>query len=239
MHENLPLEPVLACVELVLDDTATEALDGPKPTGRAAERLEKEAQRRREERVRGFFDWLRSKRGVKRIVKLMVYDHPHAPCGDKVIKSCLKGFDIRSLDWDKEDLSVSLLAEKDIAPNLQELWLTWSGRDSALLGWSNKEHGLRMLTKVLCLSLHIALPLSLHWETPTFELTREQLRTLYISTNPVRYCHQYYPILCEVIRQPLANQVVTRGGKTRKPMKQISSGSSKSLPPRTTCRILK
>jgi hypothetical protein len=45
-------------------------------------------------------------------------------------------------------LSINTLAQEDIAPNLQELWLSWSGRDSVLFGWSNPEHGLGMLKKV-------------------------------------------------------------------------------------------
>lgn len=140
LHRHLPLEPVLACVELGLyDDTSpTTEITGP------ARRTQVERDRKsRETRVLRLFQWLRDKRNVRKIVRLVVYDHPEAPCRDEVIKSCLRDFDIRYLDWNKEDISIDVV--QSVAPNLRELWLTWSGRNSTLLGWCNEKYGLRLL----------------------------------------------------------------------------------------------
>ncbi|KAF3904384.1 hypothetical protein ABW21_db0201646 [Orbilia brochopaga] len=143
IHASLSLDPILACVELGLNDTASSMSSQSN-----ARRGEEKAREARENLVTDFFDWLRDTRHVKRIIKLVVSDHPRMPCRDDVIREALKGFDIRHLDWDKEDLCMQSLAKDDIAPNLQELWLSWSGRNSTLLGWSNAEDGLWTLKKL-------------------------------------------------------------------------------------------
>ncbi|KAL2265880.1 hypothetical protein VTJ83DRAFT_6980 [Remersonia thermophila] len=148
IHAALPLEPMLACVELVLGNDCTRTHDITKMPQDAAENLEQDARRCREHRVKSFFGWLRNAKKVRRIVKLVVNDNPWYPCGNNIIQSCLSGFDIRYLDWDKQDLSIYALEQKGVSPNLQELWLSWSGRDSALFGWSNTEHGVGMLKKL-------------------------------------------------------------------------------------------
>jgi hypothetical protein len=131
---------MLATVEIRFSATqvSSVSIEGYSETDRSA----------RETLVKNFFAWLRDKRKVKRIVQVIVYDHPLAPCRDEVIKSCLEGFDVRYLDWNKEDLSVDILEKA--ATNLQELWLTWSGRKSSLLGWCNQKCGLILLQKVRC-----------------------------------------------------------------------------------------
>jgi len=136
---------MLACVELGLCDTRALALDSFASVRDAKEHLERD-RNLRENRVQSLFKWLRDNKGVKRIIRLVVYDHPQAPCRDEVIKLCLQKFDVRYLDWNKEDLSVDML--QNVAPNLQELWLTWSGRKSALFGWCNEKYGLRLLKQV-------------------------------------------------------------------------------------------
>jgi hypothetical protein len=83
---------------------------------------------------------------VRRIVKLIVEDDPDLPCSDETIEDCLYGFDIRYLNWNKDDICVRSLVEK--APNLKELEVSWCGRYSTLMGWSNIEYGLRRLNKV-------------------------------------------------------------------------------------------
>jgi hypothetical protein len=79
-------------------------------------------------------------------VKLVVNDDPDLPCRDETIEECLTDFDIRYLDWNKDDICIKSLKEK--AENLRELWVSWSGRNSTLFGWSNREHGLRSLSQV-------------------------------------------------------------------------------------------
>ncbi|KAJ8127354.1 hypothetical protein O1611_g6283 [Lasiodiplodia mahajangana] len=163
LHKNLPLEPMLACVELNLNDSrATVFSDVMSSLNRKV----------RETRVQKFFRWLRCERGVKKIVKLVVYDHPQMPCKDEVIKNCLQHFDIRYLDWNKEDLAIDMI--HSVAPNLQELWLTWSGRKSTLFGWGNEKHGLRLLKQLGTLYVCI----SGEWEAQdTNERNFEQFKT--------------------------------------------------------------
>jgi hypothetical protein len=131
---------MLATVEIRLSATLVPTVDveGYSETDRTA----------RETLIKDFFTWLQDKRKVRKIVQVIVYDHPLAPCRDEVITSCLEGFDVRYLDWNKEDLSVDMLQKA--ATNLQELWLTWSGRKTALLGWCNQKCGLILLQKVRC-----------------------------------------------------------------------------------------
>ncbi|KAK0630887.1 hypothetical protein B0T17DRAFT_234363 [Bombardia bombarda] len=66
------------------------------------------------------------------------------PCSDETIQSCLRGFDIRFLNWNKHDLCVETLRIAGLN-NLKELWLSWSGRNSVLYSWSCREHGLPTL----------------------------------------------------------------------------------------------
>jgi len=140
-HDSLTIEPVLAYVELRLVSNASLvsgeilAADAPETAGNALERRHK-----RMELTEKFFKWLRDDKKVKRIVKLLVKDDPYLPCDDDTIEKCLRDFDIRYLDWDKDDICIQTL--KAQAPNLQELWLSWSGRNSTLHGWSNKHFGL-------------------------------------------------------------------------------------------------
>lgn len=129
---------MLACVEVSL--YARQAAAGD------SEAQSEEERDTREKLVTKLFDWLRGAKQVKRIVQLVIYDHAQAPCRDEVVKACLKGFDVRYLDWNKEDLSIDVLQE--VAPNLQKLWLTWSGRKSALHGWANERYGVLLLQKV-------------------------------------------------------------------------------------------
>ncbi|KAK6355547.1 hypothetical protein TWF696_004646 [Orbilia brochopaga] len=147
IHQALSLSPILACVELGLNNTASSGHNSTHSSQSDAKRTAERARETRERLVTSFFQWLRE-RGVKKIIKLVVSDHPQRPCRDASIAQALLGFDIRHLDWDKEDLCMESLARQCITPNLQEVWLSWSGRNSTLLGWSNREHGLSTLQKL-------------------------------------------------------------------------------------------
>lgn len=152
-HSDLMLEPILAYVELNLkNETSSMSMNAPVDKNqKSVERLKITARRDHMNSVLGFFEWLRDIKGVKRIVKLVVSDDQDLPCSDEVIEQCLHGFDIRYLDWNRDDIcSMSLKAE---APFLREVWLSWSGRNSSLLGWSNPDCGLRKLGLVCSLVL--------------------------------------------------------------------------------------
>ncbi|KAI1208948.1 uncharacterized protein F4807DRAFT_104982 [Annulohypoxylon truncatum] len=90
------------------------------------------------------FQWLR-KKNVKQIVKLVVKDNPDRNCSDETIESCLDGFDVRYLDWNKADMCVDTIRKK--APNVVHLWLHSSGSNAVLWSWSDS-NGLRSLPKL-------------------------------------------------------------------------------------------
>lgn len=136
-------------MELTLKDPPMVSGSTRSDTAHYAAEAEFAALRARDARmslVEDFFDWLRTDKGVRRIVKLVVIDSEDFPCTDETIEKCLRGFDIRYLDWDKDDICIQTL--KDHAENLRELWVSWSGRNSTLFGWLNKDHGLKCLKQV-------------------------------------------------------------------------------------------
>lgn len=71
-------------------------------------------------------------------MKLIANDAPDLPCWDETIEKC---FDIHYLDWNKEDIPY-------LMKTLHGLWLSWGGRGSTLLGWSNRDQNLATLQKV-------------------------------------------------------------------------------------------
>jgi hypothetical protein len=85
--------------------------------------------------------WLRDTKKVKRILRLVVHDNHEWQCRDETIEECLRGWDIRYLDWNKRDLSVDTI--KGQAEKLVELWLMWSGTNTSLIGWMDSEFGLK------------------------------------------------------------------------------------------------
>ncbi|KAI1372688.1 hypothetical protein F4677DRAFT_462842 [Hypoxylon crocopeplum] len=90
------------------------------------------------------FKWLR-KKNVKQIVKLVVKDNPNRYCSDETIETCLDGFDVRFLDWNKADMCVATIRQK--ALNVVHLWLHSSGSNAVLWSWSDSS-GLRSLPKL-------------------------------------------------------------------------------------------
>jgi hypothetical protein len=91
--------------------------------------------------LRAVFDWLR-KKGVRRILRLVIVDNQEWQCSDETIEECLKGWDIRHLDWNKRDLSIEIIKNGEAA-KMVELFLSWSGQNTALLGWSDPDYGLK------------------------------------------------------------------------------------------------
>ncbi|OTA64878.1 hypothetical protein K449DRAFT_463901 [Hypoxylon sp. EC38] len=102
------------------------------------------------------FKWLK-KKNVKQIVKLVVKDNPNRNCSDETIETCLDGFDVRYLDWNKSDMCVDTIRKK--APNVVHLWLHSSGSNAVLWSWSDSS-GLRSLPKVI-------IPIVLTWDELT------------------------------------------------------------------------
>lgn len=84
------------------------------------------------------FDYLRSdvhgKKKVTHIDKVIVPDctiHPHS---DEEIRRSLAGLRIRSLDWRKQDLSITAL--RDILSGVESLHLQSSGNEDILSYWA-------------------------------------------------------------------------------------------------------
>lgn len=80
----------------------------------------------------GVFEMLAA-RGVKRILKVSVRDNPKDPCSNRLIQQCLRGFEIRYLDWNSPDLRADAVVAS--APRLVEIWLYSSGNDAVLREW--------------------------------------------------------------------------------------------------------
>jgi hypothetical protein len=91
------------------------------------------------------FKWLRDKKLVKSILKVVVKDDQTFPCRDDEIEAALKGLDVRYLDWNKLDLCSETIHLA--APAVKELWLYSSGNNSVLRGWAQAD-GLGKLTHV-------------------------------------------------------------------------------------------
>lgn len=94
--------------------------------------------------LKSIFDMLRT-RGVERILKVTVRDNPRQPCRDSIICECLKDFDVRYLDWQKNDLCIDVVLAA--APRVAELTLYSSGSKTVLRGWAAR-NGLCTLNQV-------------------------------------------------------------------------------------------
>lgn len=83
-----------------------------------------------------FFDWLK-KKGVERIIKVDV-DDMKMPChSDEAIEIALKSFQVEILDWRRQDMCPLTISR--IGENLREINILWSGRNTILCSWSEKE----------------------------------------------------------------------------------------------------
>jgi hypothetical protein len=151
-HPFLKFYPILSYVELTLVEPRSPTGPSLDPTvqprgvsifnnSSVSSEIEKRSQS-----IRKVFWWLR-KKNVQRILKLVVIDDDTFPCSDETIEDCLRGFDIRYLNWNKKDLCVESLRAARLS-NIKELWLSWSGRNSVLYSWSCQKYGLPTLGKV-------------------------------------------------------------------------------------------
>ncbi|PTD02147.1 hypothetical protein FCULG_00012136 [Fusarium culmorum] len=153
-HSFLQFYPILSYVELVL------AQSGPQDrndisTHLSGDHIDISAARHRTERtesIKRVFSWFR-KQKVKRILNLVVRDDTRSPCSDAVIEECLRDFDVRYLQWTKDDLCIEVLHNTGLS-NVKELWLQWSGRNSVLYSWSCKDTGLPKLPQLEMVHIH-------------------------------------------------------------------------------------
>ncbi|KAH8648709.1 hypothetical protein BGZ61DRAFT_50889 [Ilyonectria robusta] len=88
------------------------------------------------EALEELFKWLKERKKVKRVLKLVVEDNTSFPCGEATIQACLHALeDIRYLDWRRPNISVQPLQE---AKMVVELWLYSTGINAVLSGWADK-----------------------------------------------------------------------------------------------------
>ncbi|KAL1882838.1 hypothetical protein Daus18300_000476 [Diaporthe australafricana] len=145
-HDFLNFYPILSYVELTLVQPhgSFGIHTGTPGASLISTRQSAKDSWKRSESVKKIFEWLYDKKKVRRILKLVVIDDAALPCSDSTFEDCLQGFDIRYLNWNKEDLCIDTLRSAGLS-NVKELWLSWSGRNSVLHSWSSKESGLPKL----------------------------------------------------------------------------------------------
>ncbi|KAK5630201.1 hypothetical protein RRF57_005916 [Xylaria bambusicola] len=98
------------------------------------------------------FEWLRKKKRVKRIVKVIVNDFDKPAHSDKAIIKSLKGFHVEELQWLKTDLDPQTIL--DVSQDIRKLRLRWSGSNTALRAWSDP-YGLRKLPQLDTIQLEL------------------------------------------------------------------------------------
>lgn len=96
--------------------------------------------------VRLVFDYLRHKKKVKRILRVIVDDLESPSHSDEAIEFALAGMNVEAWDWRRYDLCIETVFQ--VAPEVTELSLYWSGNKTVLCGWSETLCGLPRLTKL-------------------------------------------------------------------------------------------
>jgi hypothetical protein len=91
-----------------------------------------------------FFDFLRRK-GVRRVIHVLVEDTQYPFHSDEAIEKALGGLKVEIWDWKKPDLCIDtiLIAAADV----REVYLYWSGNNAILRSWS-EPGGLALLKKL-------------------------------------------------------------------------------------------
>ena len=82
------------------------------------------------------FNFLRRK-GVKRIIHVIVADQDGVPHSDAAIEKALSKFQVEIWDWQRFDLCTETIA--CVAPAVEQAHLYWSGNSAVLWGWSEKD----------------------------------------------------------------------------------------------------
>lgn len=99
-----------------------------------------------------FFQWLREKKSVKRILKVIVDDEREPAHSDEAIEKALKGFGVEILDWRKVDLCPQTICA--VSDKLREVYLRWSGNNTVLRAWSEPD-GLKKLEDLSTVHLDV------------------------------------------------------------------------------------
>jgi hypothetical protein len=97
------------------------------------------------------FNFLR-KKGIKRVIRVIVDDRLNPAHSDEAIEKALGGLKVEIWDWQKFDLCTETIISA--APDAREVHLYWSGNNAVLRGWSEPE-GLKRLEKLEKVDLHV------------------------------------------------------------------------------------
>ncbi|KAL6895355.1 hypothetical protein HDV57DRAFT_506859 [Trichoderma longibrachiatum] len=124
-------------------------------------------------------------KGVRHIVKVIVFDLEVPSHSDESIERCLSWFEsIEILDWRKVDLCPETIAEA--CPKVVELHLWWSGNNAILVAWS-APGGLAKLPRLKKVHLHQTQCIeSPERDKMNLQRFKERLQTDRIAQRPER-----------------------------------------------------
>ncbi|KAJ8129041.1 hypothetical protein O1611_g4591 [Lasiodiplodia mahajangana] len=88
----------------------------------------------RQEAITNFFEYLKAKHNMQRIMCLEVDELIGHPCSDALIESALRGIQIDTLDWKKTDMCAQVVA--NAVPGVRCLRLYCSKNPGSLSSWS-------------------------------------------------------------------------------------------------------
>ena len=91
-----------------------------------------------EHKILPFLDLIQ-KRGVRKIINLIVPDSISKPTSEGDIATLLEKFEIERLNWQKLDMDLEILREKDEFMQLRELYLYSSGNWGLLYFWGKDD----------------------------------------------------------------------------------------------------
>ncbi|PNP56622.1 hypothetical protein THARTR1_03318 [Trichoderma harzianum] len=131
------------------------------------------------------FKLLRDK-GVRHIVKVIVFDLEAPPHSDESIERCLTGFkSIEILDWRKVDLCPETIFKA--CHNVVELHLWWSGNNGILMAWS-APGGLAKFPRLKEIYIHQTQYIeSVERDKKNLQLFKERLRKERMASRPQEY----------------------------------------------------
>ncbi|KAL8642452.1 MAG: hypothetical protein Q9226_008510, partial [Calogaya cf. arnoldii] len=141
----ISFESMMSSVRIDLRDTASEEdLRGLTPQGM----IDRWASM--QDHLTYVFEWLKDKKKVKGIMRLVVRDRGPIFCSDETVEKCLDGLEVRYLDWDRPDMCTDTLL---LTPDLVQVDLYWSGLKAVLCSWEDT-NGLRKLRRLRVVNLH-------------------------------------------------------------------------------------
>ncbi|KAF7948212.1 uncharacterized protein EAE97_003623 [Botrytis byssoidea] len=88
---------------------------------------------------------------VKTILSISVKDLDSPAHSDESIEKALEGFGVETWDWQKIDISTSVI--ETVAPDVRYVHLYWSGNNAVLRGWG-EEGGLKQLKHLEAVYIH-------------------------------------------------------------------------------------